>query len=212
MPAPSNHLYQQYKKAVLFFIILCLPVLAFSQNEKKGSIEFLKSCNGFHGIKLGSYLSAIPACKLTYMDGISQFDADSCLSYIYQDDKVLKVDSDFKLAQIGIRAYKNQIVNIYLFFDINDAYKILRDFLANYGQFNELPQEYADIYNWNTSKLNVSLKYQAKIDIGVAIFTCNELTEEIDNMKQEQRQRFLYQTVQSLASNADDINANQTAR
>jgi|GEM_PF-1296200 hypothetical protein len=175
-----------YKRVALVIAILFIPMLGFSKT-KTGSIEFLKSCNGFNGIKLGQDISEIQPYKLAFMDGNSQLDADSCVSYVFQDDSVLKVDSDFNLQQVAIRTYKNKIVNIYLFFKMTDSYKALRDFLKDYGQFNELPKEYAAIYNWNTSSVNLSLKYEAKTDYGIAVFTCNELQRDIETMKESQK-------------------------
>jgi hypothetical protein len=141
------------------------------------------------------------------MDGDNVPDADSCVSYVfYQNKEVLKVDSDMELQQVGLRVFKNKIVNIYLFFNIKDSYKILRDFLKDYGQFNELPKEYASIYVWNTRKVGLSLEYQADVETGVAIFTSNDLVKDIEDMKA--RKKFL----DSIASIPADKNEAKAVR
>jgi len=99
---------------------------------------------------------------------------------------LLKLAGDLKLDLIGIRTYKNKIVNIYLFFKLSDGYKILRVLLTNYGLFTDRPYDYADIYNWDSSTINLSLRYNVKVDLGVAIFTCNRLENEIELMKAKQ--------------------------
>jgi len=200
-----------YKRIALIIAILFVPLFGFSKT-KTGSIEFLKSCNGFKGIKLGEDISEIQPYKLAFMDGNSQLDADSCMNYVFNDDEVLKVDSDFNLQQVGIRTFKNKIVNIYLIFKMTDSYKALRDFLKDYGQFNELPKEYAAIYKWNTSVVNLSLSYEAKLDYGIAVFTCNDLVKDIENMKESKS--IVDNFTQSFASVSSPTQSagNQTAK
>jgi len=178
-----NLLNYKFPKIVLI-IILCLPVSSFCQ-LKQGSVEYLKYCNGINGLTLGADISTILGNKLTFLDGNNKFDADSCLNYAYKDSTTLKMKNDLSLDMIGIRAYKNKIVNIYLFFKKSDAYKLLYDFLIYYGNFTDKPYEYKDIYNWNSSLVSLSLLYEARVDLGVAIFTSNPLKREILIMKGE---------------------------
>lgn len=194
MTTSTQNVLIQCSRIAFFVAVLFLPSLAISQTVETGSIEYLKSSNGFKDIKLGANISDIPAQQLTYMDDNSGVDADSCVSYIYHNDDALKADSDMQYQQIGLRVYKGRIVNIYLFFNVKDSYKVLRNFLKDYGQFTELPKEYAHIYNWNTVNVGLSLAYEAKVETGVAIFTSNPIAADIKEMKD--RQRF----VESLAS------------
>jgi len=165
---------------------MVVPFVAFSQSKKPGSIEYLKYTNGFGNILLGSDLSQLPGYKLAFLDNDNKFDADSCLKFEYRDANLLKLTGDLELDLIGIRSYKNKVVNIYLFFKLSDGYKILDDLLTNYGLFTDRPYDYADIYNWNSSTVNVSLRYNVKVDLGVAIFTCNRLEHEIELNKAKQ--------------------------
>ena len=171
-----------YKFSKIVLIILCLPINSFCQ-LKQGSVEYLKYCNGINGLTLGADISTIPGNKLAFLDGDSKFDADSCLNYAYKDSTTLKMENGLVLDMIGIRAYKNKIVNIYLFFKKTDAYKLLYDFLIFYGNFTNKPYEFKDIYNWNSSSVSLSLLYEARVDTGVAIFTSNSLKREILLMK-----------------------------
>jgi len=180
-----------YKFSKIVLIILCLPVSSFCQ-VKHGSVEYLKNCNGIQGITLGADISTIPGDKLTFLDDDSKFDADSCLNYAYKDSTVLKMENGLLLDVIGIRAYKNKIVNIYLFFKKSDSYKILYDFLVYYGNFTNKPYEYKDIYNWNSSLVSLALLYEARVNMGVAIFTSNPLKREILLAKVEAAGRSIF--------------------
>jgi hypothetical protein len=165
-------------KKLVFILVLVLPVMAFPQSKKHPSLKNLKTDNGFNGITLGADVSELTG-KLAYLDGNSRVDADSCLRYVYNDQELLKIDTDLRLDGIGLRAYKDKIVDIYLFFRMNDSYKLLSKFLKDYGQFTDKPHEYEDIYNWNTGPVTLSLKYAAQIDMGIAVYTNNPLMKEV---------------------------------
>ncbi|UOE52352.1 hypothetical protein MTO98_14825 [Mucilaginibacter sp. SMC90] len=162
-------------KKLLIAIACLLPALAFSQSKTPGSIEYLKFCNGINGLTLGEDISQLPSYKLTYLDNDDKPDADSCVRYQYKDSSLLALGDSLLLDAVGFRTYKNKIVNIYLFFKMPDAYKILDNFLKTYGPFTGRPDNYADIYNWDTSALNLSLRYQVKTEMGVAIFSSKRL-------------------------------------
>lgn len=175
------------KKSALILIFL-FPVVAFSQSKKHGSIKVLKANNGFNGITLGANVNQLTG-SLAYLDGNSRVDADSCLRYVYTNEELLKIDTNLKLDGIGLRAYKDTIVNIYLFFRMEEAYKVMSKFLDSYGQFNEKPLEYSDIYNWNTIPINLSLNYSSRMDMGIAVFTNNLLMKEVTTAREKRDQR-----------------------
>jgi hypothetical protein len=170
-------------------VLIFLPFCAFCQVTTTGTIEYLKYSNGVNGIKLGADIGSIDA-KLSYLDGNSKLDADSCMNFECRDSTMLKIGEHVSLDLIGIRTYKNKIINIYLFFPRNISYKILYDFLVLYGPFTYRPASYKDIYYWDSSNVKLSLLYEAKVDMGVAIFTSNQLNKEMlanklsDNDKQ----------------------------
>jgi hypothetical protein len=198
MRANSILLFFNSKQKFLLVLLLLLPALTFSQSKDPGSLEYLKLCNGINGIKLGSDIDLIPHNKLAYLDGNGQFDADSCITYSYDNNDLLKVDTDLNLEKIALRTYKNKIVNIYIFFKITDSYKVLRNFLNLYGQFTDLPYAYTDIYDWNSRTVSLSLKYANKVELGVAVFTCNPLVNDINTMKDDRK--VLIAKMQLLAS------------
>ena len=180
----SNFLYIiLFDFKLLIVISIMLPVLAFSQSKKPGSIEYLKFSNGFNNIVLGDNIKQIPDYKLTYLDNDKKFDSDSCLKFAYRDTSLLKLSNDLYLDLVGLRTYKNKVVNIYLFFRKKDGYKVLRAFLSSYGLFTSKPNDYVDIYNWNSSTINLTLKYELDAELGVAVFSCNSLEKEIEAMK-----------------------------
>lgn len=174
---------------MLFITVMCFPVFAFSQLQKPGSIGYLTFCNGLNGIALGSDINQIPGYKPAFLDGDDKLDADSCLKFEIRDYDLLKMGTDLKLDLIGLRTYKNKIVNIYLFFKKRDGYKMLSRFLTAYGPFTTRPDDYADLYDWNSSVLKLSLKYQLETDLGVAILTSKPLTKKIGEMKEKAETR-----------------------
>lgn len=182
----------------MVLIVACmLPSLAFSQS-KKGTVEYLKFCNGIKGLTLGEDVNHIPSYKLSYLDNDDKPDADNCLSYQYKSDSSSAQTDSLSIDAIGLRTYKNKIVNIYLFFKMGDAYKILGNFLNMYGPFTNRPDAYADVYNWDTSLLNLSLRYQVKTEMGVAIFSDKELESELAADKRNIALKEAYQSVSVL--------------
>ncbi|MDB4903815.1 MAG: hypothetical protein JWQ63_3096 [Mucilaginibacter sp.] len=180
----SNSLYIiLFDFKLLIVTSILLPVLVFSQSKKTGSIEYLKYSNGFNNIVLGDDIKQIPDYKLTYLDNDKKFDSDSCLKFAYRDTSLLKLNNDLYLELVGLRTYKNKVVNIYLFFKKKDGYKVLRSFLSSYGLFTSKPNDYVDIYSWNSSTINLTLKYELDAELGVAVFSCNSLEKEIEAMK-----------------------------
>jgi hypothetical protein len=173
----------------LAIMLLCFPAITFSQQKRPGSIEYLKSCNGLNGITLGADINLLPRDKLAYMDGDATLDADSCLKFEYRNYDLFKLGDGLKLDLIGLRTYKNKIVNIYLFFKRAEGYKALSVFLNDYGSFTGKPDDYADIYNWDTSLLNLSLKYELRVDLGVAVLTSKQLVNEIEMVKEKAKAR-----------------------
>jgi hypothetical protein len=172
-----------FKLRLLIITLMLLPAFVFSQSKKPGSIEYLKYTNGYNCIILGSNIYEIPDYKLAYLDNERKFDVDSCLKFSYKDTSLLKLGDDLYLDLIGIRTFKNKIVNIYLFFKKADGYKVLRTFLSAYGLFTSKPNDYVDIYNWSSTTVDLSLQYELNSELGVAVFTCNSLEKEIAAMK-----------------------------
>lgn len=178
MPLYCNNRHLNPKKIAFFIAWICfLPLSGFSQAELQGSLNI--TINSFNGINLGSDISSIPHDELSYLDNNNKFDADSCLIYALSTSDSTKYQADLNLELIALRTYKNKIVNIYLFFKRSIGYNILRNFLANYGVFTNKPNDYVDIYDWKSILASVSLRYELKTDLGVAIFESNTLKNQI---------------------------------
>ncbi|WDF79076.1 hypothetical protein PQ469_03525 [Mucilaginibacter sp. KACC 22773] len=183
-------------RTALFIIVGCQWFMAHAQTLKTGSLKYLMASNGFNGcIALGKAIGTLPYGKLTYLDGDSRIDADSCIKYAYNEPYAFTLGDSIDLDMVAVRAYKDSIVNIYLFFKLSDAYKVLKKFISLYGQFTEKPDNYSDIYNWNSSQVSLSLRYQCKADLGVAIFTCKKLETEIEADKQRAIRRYYKQAL-----------------
>jgi len=172
---------------VVAILLLVLPLKSISQTIVCGSLKYLVEAKGFKHIVLGEDINDLQLKPLRYLDNNQRPDADSCFSYACSDSEILTIDSTLKLDMVGIRTYKNRIVNIYLFFPEKDAYKVLSNFLKNYGQFTEKPVEYANVYDWNTQSVKLSLSYDTNVDEGVAVFTFTPLLASIQDTNRRKR-------------------------
>jgi hypothetical protein len=173
-------------KTNLYFACKVILILLFTsryccaQTIHPGVLKNLTLCSSFKSLALGAEISTINADKLSYLDDNLELDRDSCMLYQYHDTTALKQNAEFKIQSIAIRTYKNKIVNIYMFFYRSDGYKILQSFLNKYGQFTDRATDYADVYNWKTKQVTLSLKFQLHIEFGIAIFTDAVLFNEIE--------------------------------
>ena len=168
----------------LMLLLLGAPKLLPAQGKQVGTLDFLTAANGINGINLGADITSLGYSNLSFLDGDASFDPDSCQRFAISDSIALKINNKLTLDLIGIRTYKNKIVNIYLFFRQADAYLILNDFLSAYGVFTSKPVEYANIYNWNSKSVSLSLMYRPDIDDGIAVFTCNPLAQRVSAIKE----------------------------
>jgi hypothetical protein len=179
-------------KRIMVLILVISPLLGISQPYKAGSIDGLKRDNGFNRLILGQEIEQISENKLAYLDDFPKFDADSCMFYEYHDEDVQLISNDLKVRFIAIRAYKYKIVNIYVLFDRSEGFNVLNNFLTRYGQFTGRPNAYANVFEWDCSSVNLTLKYQLDIDFGIAIYTCKALDQEI---KEKSKQKLLQQKI-----------------
>jgi hypothetical protein len=164
-------------------IILAIPLFSYSQDINLGSINNLKASNGFGNIYLGENISLIPKYKLAFMDNDSIPDIDGCIKYEYRDLDKINNDNNLDLDLVGIRVYKNKIINIYLFFRKEDGYKIFQSFESNYGGYSQRLGDFT--YNWDADNVKLCLEYD-KEDLGIAIYSCKKLYQEIDRNKSQQ--------------------------
>ncbi len=156
----------------LLLFSVSIPRQGFSQDEDQGSLDNLQHCKGFGKITLGSNIKILPATKLDYLDGDPSPDIDSCFRYVYKDEDILALTNSISLDLVGFRAYKNKIVNIYLFFRREDGYKILKALTAVYGPSTQKNGDFT--YSWTTNAVNLNLMYKPDEDnLGVAVFTLN---------------------------------------
>ncbi|MDB4919458.1 MAG: hypothetical protein JWQ54_1441 [Mucilaginibacter sp.] len=176
---------------VILSLLISISSKCFSQSIKPGSLDYLKSSNGFNGIILGSNIGLLSMNDLSYLDDNGYYDADSCILYEYKNYNILRIDNDLSFRALAIKVYKNKIVDIYIFFNRPEGFKVLSKFLAKYGQFTDRPNDYLDIYNWNCSKVKLSLKYQLDLDLGIAVFTCKSIEQEIEMKRKKQLQQVL---------------------
>lgn len=181
-------------------IWLLVPGRALSQDTQTGSVAYLQTANGFKSLKLGEQIKLIPGYKMSYMDGNNMPDADSCYRYLYQDDDILQLANGLKLDRVGFRAYNNQIVEIYLFFNHQDGYKVLKTFTDKFGTCSNRPTDFT--YIWNTGDVSLSLRYREDLDLGVAVFSSNKLEHILqqNTMKTAATQKAIASSV-SIAGN-----------
>jgi hypothetical protein len=184
-----NTFYKTYpglcRSLIIASITFGLPITGFGQPFTPGSLDALGKDNGFKEIKLGADVSKLPGYKLYYLDNDENLDADSCFKFEYRDQDILKLNG-LLLDLVGIRTYHKQVTNIYLFFKREDGYKILKSFEAIYGNCTD--KTGAFMYDWRSRAVNLSLRYQAMSDLGVAIFTCNAIDSHLSEQRQKAKQ------------------------
>jgi len=168
-----------------------LPVCCLAQRKHGATIENLKLAKGFDRFVTGSSINTIPGCQLTYLDGQATPDADSCMFFEYKDYNVMKINADLTLRAIALRVYKDKIVSVYLFFDKDDGFKVLHDFLIRYGQFTNRPNAYADVFEWTSDAITLVLQYYLDVDLGMAVYTDTSLQRQIVADKQRRLLRQL---------------------
>jgi len=168
--------------------IVLLPIAAYCQGGDKGSLQYLLASNGFGQIKLGADLKVLDKGKMDYLDGVDSLDEDSCYKFCYKDEKIMHMAKDLDLDLVGFRTYKNKIVNIYLFFPRAYGYALLQEFEASYGKYTNASGSF--MYDWKTSGVTLSLRYNPIVDMGVAIFTCNNIEKQLatDNNQRKARE------------------------
>jgi len=164
-------------------ILLVIPSFSYSQDIKLGALSNLSAANGFDNIFLGENINLIPKSKLAYLDNDSIPDIDGCKKYEYRDLDRINNDSSLALNLVGIRVYKNKIINIYLFFKKEDGYHIFQSFESNYGNYTQRVSDFT--YNWETDNVKLYLEYD-KEDLGIAIYSCKQLYHEIERNKAQQ--------------------------
>lgn len=158
---------------ILLMLFLFSPFAGLSQKYtvKKGTIDYLSYYNGFNGISLGDSITKIPSVKLKYLDGSSRTDEEGCLKYEYTDATWQKLQDSLSISAIGLRTWGDKIVNIYIFFAKKNGSALLGSFLSDYGTFTYRPDDYKDIYGWDSEDVKLDLLYDLNVDTGVAIFT-----------------------------------------
>jgi hypothetical protein len=173
------------KSIIIASITFGLPTTGFGQSFTPGCLAALGKDNGFKEIKLGADVSKLPGYKLYYLDNDENLDADSCFKFEYRDQNILDLNG-LLLDLVGIRTYHKKVTNIYLFFKRDDGYKILKKFEAVYGDCTAKPGAF--MYDWQSSNVNLSLRYQAASDLGVAIFTCNAIDSQLAEQRKKAKQ------------------------
>lgn len=172
-----------YKSLLALAIIISGPLFNYAQQLTTACLGPLAPNNEFEEIMLGADISRIPGFKLNFMDDDDSLDADSCLKFVYKNEDALNLNNGVKLNLVGFRAYHSKIINVYLFFERGDGYKILQDFVSIYGKCTNRPTDF--VYEWKSNMVNVSLCYKPCTDLGVAIFTFNKMENDLTRLRQK---------------------------
>ncbi|UOE48044.1 hypothetical protein MTO98_26895 [Mucilaginibacter sp. SMC90] len=173
--------YLPYRVFTGLLIIMCLHSPGFSQSGKAGSLAYLKASNGIGGFTLGNLLTSEQVQGLTYLDGEgSKPDADSCVTYEYHPDKPMELEGGLTASHICIRSYENRVVNIYVFFNRDQGYKMLSKFLHWYGTFTAKPNDYQDVYMWESRTVKLMLSFHPDDEQGIAVYTSVPLTNVLN--------------------------------
>lgn len=173
--------YLPYRVVTGLLIIMCLHSPGFSQAGKAGSLAYLKAQNGIGGFNLGGLLTGEQEQALAYLDGEgSKPDADSCITYEYHPEKPLELEGGLTASHICVRTYEHKVVNIYVFFNRDQGYKMLRNFLHWYGTFTAKPNDYQDVYMWESRTVKLLLSFHPDDEQGIAVYTSVPLTNTLN--------------------------------
>jgi hypothetical protein len=174
-------------KLKLLVVLAFFPIVTLGQpTVKTGSIGFLTNSRSFGPLKLGSDIDALPYQKLSFLEDNNKPDSDSCFTYQFMDSTMTDLEGIVPLYGVCIRTYKNKIVNIYIFFSKNYGYALLRNFLTLYGLFTSKPDDYLDFYKWTSKSVDLTLRYEPKKSLGMAIYTWNEINDNLTHKSLEQ--------------------------
>jgi hypothetical protein len=166
------------KLLLICLFVWVIPIKGFPQRIHSGALNYLNFAFGSKGLTLGTDIRDFPKNQLSFLDGISKPDDDGCFKYQLNDSTIMNYDK-LPISLVAIRTFHNKIVNIYLFFKKADGYLFLRDFLTSYGVFTSKPNDYVDIYNWDSSSINLLLNYELTDDLGEAVYTFKPLKQEL---------------------------------
>jgi hypothetical protein len=165
------------KKIILFLFAILVPCIIFCQPKQNELLEHLRSGNGFKQIELGADIRQLERDKLSYLDDVDSVDSEGCNKFCYRDSSMLYLGNGLFLKQVGLRTYKDRIVNIYLFFPRGAGHDMLKYFEANYGKSTDVPGEF--MFDWKTTGVTLSLRYNQPSEMGIAIFSSDNIAEQM---------------------------------
>lgn len=152
-------------------------VLSQTVSSATGSLNFLDSARGYSDLVLGADTRQMPQKFFAFLDNDKSIDPDSCLKFKYNDVTMLDFEEGVKLDLVGLRAYGHQIVNIYLFFKSGDGFKMLRVLRKYFGNPTAHPNDFS--YEWAGSEVTLQLRFENKGDLGIVIFSSNQLMQQV---------------------------------
>lgn len=89
MKTSQNSAVHSLLTGLILVIASLSPLSGWSQSSKPGSVEYLNFCNGIGNLLLGQNIKDLPAGYLSYLDGDSSIDQDSCMKYQYHDENLM---------------------------------------------------------------------------------------------------------------------------
>jgi hypothetical protein len=162
----------------IIIMIALLPCIALCQ-DATGTIKNLELKNGYKSLKLGSDIKGLSPEKLGYLNKENPMKADSTILYEYRDDDLKKVSSDLTLSTIALKVYKGKIAQIILFFNKPDGGKFLDIFQTAFGMYTYRANRFMDNYEWESSSVDLELRYESNSQFGMALYGSNILLGEI---------------------------------
>lgn len=175
----------------LLLIVVCsvMPARTRAQagDVEPGSLKFLDAANGYNSLLLGADVRQMPEKYFSYLDNDASVDLDSCLKFKYTDTTMLQFEDGLKLDLVGLRSYDNRIVNVYLFFKIDDGFKMLKALQNYFGAPTEHPGDF--MYDWTGDNVDLKLRFETKSDLGVAIISSKKIEREMNEATDLRRKK-----------------------
>lgn len=171
--------------AIIVSLIIPQRSSAQNMNVESGSLKSLSEANGYGDLILGADTRQMPEKNFSFLDNDNDADADSCFKFKYADTTMLNFEDGLKLDLVGLRTYNNCIVNIYLFFKIEDGFKMLKALQNYFGHPTDHPGDF--MYDWSSDEVNLQLRFEAKENLGVAIFSSRKMLTDVLAARQERQ-------------------------
>lgn len=156
-------------------VMACIALLILSNAAQ--SVPMVNDPDGFEGIKWGSKLPASDDMKLVD-------DTGRLKTYEFKSDAPKL--GDITVSSLRFTAVENKLARVTVRYEGKDAHdKILVFLQSRYGPLDRTPGQLSvgpvKFYSWQGFDTEVTLRYQAKTDLGIIFFESQSLRAALND-------------------------------